>query len=599
MAIRTGGAASPAAAATAAATTAAAGAADAGVGTTERRATTARATAAAMPPPPLLLLLTFAAYAAAEPAVALPPTDPILAGNSVSHAPLAIGRIPLQRTAHGWAGEHGKKTLLDGFASAQAVADVSDLVERMAGDTGAMPLESAVPSAEVAARSSIPNRTEEVRSLMTDVADLFYTVNVKLGTPPVTARLLVDTGSADMWVRNTVYQPGASFTSNSMKRTPVLLIYGRGFVLGHELKETVCFEGLCLANETLVAAVSVQGIGNEMWIDGLLGFGFSVVKKTVGKTLLASMMNRHSFKHLAFGLQLHSTGESFFVIGEYEKVAAEAPSGTDGLAIPVPRGFAGPIFWMLPTKISASSWHISAMTILDSGTSLLSVPIMYYRQVIKGLFTVEQLRQCAIVRGFVICPCALRLTPITFTFTAPDHRELSISLGSDDLLSFLGVAFLAGKYDRVCRLGVMPSPGIVNQWLLGDAFFRRVYIVHDVALNRLVLFPQRPADALHLGHQQPSSLPSPPASSAHGSAEASGGGLAGDAAAALAMPTQKGEALAFAGGGWGLAAMASVLLLLAAALLAVLRRRVTCSGSGDAGREGGTTETSETCYARL
>eukprot|EP00927_Polykrikos_kofoidii_P086757 TRINITY_DN9819_c0_g1_i4.p1 TRINITY_DN9819_c0_g1~~TRINITY_DN9819_c0_g1_i4.p1 ORF type:complete len:553 (+),score=76.72 TRINITY_DN9819_c0_g1_i4:61-1719(+) len=452
----------------------------------------------------LLLLMNLQVSAASASAIAttLPANEA-----TPSDAPSTL-RISLDRFEYGIAGEEGKQTLVSAFASEPKMGDdlhVMDAVNGLVGRAAMNPFDvqklvSIEMISEGAASAAASQHVDEVRAVMSDVADLFYTVKIGLGTPAVWARMLVDTGSADMWVRSPLYIASRSTSSVSSSRLKyVILSYWKGTVIGIELKDKACFKEMCFANQTLVEAKVVRDIGNELYIDGLLGLGFTAVKKTRGETFLTSIMRRETFKHFAFGMQLHSNGTSYLAFGEYEKVLAEAPKGTEGLVLPVTKGSATtePLFWMLRTEIRDTvGFSTTAVAILDSGTSLLSVPTMHFRFVVLGLFEVEQLRRCTVAMGFIVCPCTVRMRPITFTFTSPEGRAVSVSLAADDLLGFVGTAVIHGAYTRVCRLGVAPSP--INVWLLGDSFLRRVYTVHDVALERLVIFPQRPEDAVYV-----------------------------------------------------------------------------------------------------
>eukprot|EP00747_Dinoflagellata_sp_TGD_P112217 gnl/TRDRNA2_/TRDRNA2_171413_c0_seq2.p2 gnl/TRDRNA2_/TRDRNA2_171413_c0~~gnl/TRDRNA2_/TRDRNA2_171413_c0_seq2.p2 ORF type:complete len:150 (-),score=29.05 gnl/TRDRNA2_/TRDRNA2_171413_c0_seq2:23-472(-) len=78
-----------------------------------------------------------------------------------------------------------------------------------------------------------------------DYQDLFYIMNVQVGTPPVDARFIFDTASSDLVVKespagdNGAYRVENSATAFSLNRT-LQLLYGKGHTDGRDFEDLVC-----------------------------------------------------------------------------------------------------------------------------------------------------------------------------------------------------------------------------------------------------------------------------------------------------------------------------------------------------------------------
>merc|ERR1719436_1933996 len=86
----------------------------------------------------------------------------------------------------------------------------------------------------------------------------------------------------------------------------------------------------------------------------------------------------------------------------------------------------------------------------------------------------------------IVCPCHIELGIMTFTFT--DHitgQMFDVSLSKEDLMQPV-----ESRNEPLCRVSLMASP--MDNWILGDAFLRRAYIVHDLDERRMGIF-WRPA----------------------------------------------------------------------------------------------------------
>lgn len=396
--------------------------------------------------------------------------------------PCASDPLPLQRTqaprqvSSSWPVED---LSIHAIGREQLLADVSAaLAHDMGTDTAAAAPMSLASSPGGDASIALPANLAEVRRTLKDNFDLIYTLDVSIGTPPVSARMIVDTGSSDLWIRQNKYEQSASSTAGSDK-SPVSLTYGKGSVVGSESKDNVCTGSLCVEGATVVVAEQVKDIGSNQFYDGLLGLAFPALKKTTQDSFLTTVEKSSKFKKFAFGLSLSSSLISF---GELEDVLGDAPSGNPGVTMPVWTSMAGPMYWMVSSTIGFENGglEIHSPVVLDSGTSLISMSTKHYLITLMEL--IPPTGGCWMgFQGQMLCDCATELSPMTFSFEGTDGKKLTITLRSKDLLQPLY------PLTNPCRLSIQPSP--LPFYILGDAFLRHVYAVHDVSGQQVVLFP--------------------------------------------------------------------------------------------------------------
>ncbi|KAG2075396.1 aspartic proteinase from Irpex Lacteus [Suillus decipiens] len=90
---------------------------------------------------------------------------------------------------------------------------------------------------------------------------------VDIGDPPTTYNLILDSGSANTWVRASVYQETTGFSTGE----PVAVTYGSGFFSGSEYIDTVNVgPGLTVLHQSIGVADESAGVGN---FDGIIGIG--------------------------------------------------------------------------------------------------------------------------------------------------------------------------------------------------------------------------------------------------------------------------------------------------------------------------------------
>ncbi|KAI0073925.1 aspartic peptidase A1 [Panus rudis PR-1116 ss-1] len=193
--------------------------------------------------------------------------------------------------------------------------------------------ESAVASVPMFRRSRVPSSPEEAaewaqrhragvqakygfgqkrgsgQNLITNLQfDSSYFGSVAIGTPPSTFNVILDTGSADLWVATasngqtkrqssgrgsaqiSEYNPSSSSTFSSLN-TPFNIQYGSGAARGTLGKDTVQFSGFQVTGQTfgLVTQTSDNLLSSPL--SGLLGLAFESIASSQATPLWQTLVN--------------------------------------------------------------------------------------------------------------------------------------------------------------------------------------------------------------------------------------------------------------------------------------------------------------------
>mmetsp|Transcript_530 Transcript_530/g.1067 ORF Transcript_530/g.1067 Transcript_530/m.1067 type:complete len:487 (-) Transcript_530:111-1571(-) len=332
-----------------------------------------------------------------------------------------------------------------------------------------------------------------------DDFDLMYIISAEVGTPKRHVRLIVDTGSSDLWLTQASYSADSSLTAFKVPGPTSLLQYGQGRVEGSEVEDRICIGELCIDDQSFVSASEVNGIANMVAFDGLLGLAYPALAAASGATFLQHLSSNGKYDKLAFGLSLQDETNvegSFLSFGSLDDLLKDAwrIEGADapGVVLPVFDEAWEAKFWMVRGKATPGSavFPIQISAALDSGTSLIAVPGHIFWWVLQHILPGELLSTCGPAFGQLICPCIIPMSPLTLSFQGSDKQELRIKLMPADLLQFVGAVPMPDGPHRMCRVAVQPGPPGMNFWILGDVFLRRTYAVHDVQGHRVVLFPR-------------------------------------------------------------------------------------------------------------
>ncbi|KAF8222084.1 aspartic peptidase A1 [Tricholoma matsutake] len=321
-------------------------------------------------------------------------------------------------------------------------------------------------------------------------SDVGYLATVQIGTPPQNFVMLMDSGSADMWVgsENCQSQQGGcgnhrflgAQSSSSFKNstTQFQVTYGTGNVAGNVVRDTLAIAGLTLNAHTFGVAniESVDFASNTVPFDGLIGLAQSFLSNQKTLTpiealakagLVTSAITSFKIPRLA---DKNNTGEVTF--GGLDNTKFDAQTLVTLLNVN-PNGF-----WEAAVdgvSVSGKNLGLAGRTaIFDTGTTLIIAPQVdanAIHQAIPGAKSDGQ-------GGFTV-PCNTNAS-LAMTFGgkvfAIDPRDLAVqplnpNNPTGDCVSGIAAGTIGGA----------------NEWLMGDVFLKNAYFSTDVAKNTVTL----------------------------------------------------------------------------------------------------------------
>lgn len=357
--------------------------------------------------------------------------------------------------------------------------------------------------------------------------ETLYFCNVTIGTPEQNLRLILDTGSSDLWCnaanstlcsssRDPCRIPG-SFDPNSSSSLSYVssdfnITYADGTgAAGDYVTDTLHIGGTTVKNfqfgigySSSSAGKSCQGmrlvkplfrILTALDSEGVLGIGYPSNEVQVARfgddaypNLPRFLMQKGLIQSSAYSLWLNdleaSTGSILFGGVDTEKYHGDLRT------LPVQSingGYSELIIALTGVSLNTksrdrhlSSGELPAAVLLDSGSSLSYLPDSIAEEIYRDIGVTYEPSTGA---GYVPCSLARDDINITFTFSSPEVtvgiKELIIDGG--------GLRFSNG--DRACIFGIVPAGD--STAVLGDTFLRSAYVVYDLTNNEISLAQTR------------------------------------------------------------------------------------------------------------
>ncbi|KAK7044191.1 hypothetical protein VNI00_007911 [Paramarasmius palmivorus] len=314
--------------------------------------------------------------------------------------------------------------------------------------------------------------------------DVGYFANIELGTPSREFRLLMDSGSADLWVGGENCRtdkeggggdcgPHNFLGSNSSSsfvdmKVPFEVTYGGGHVEGTKVLDRFTFGGLRIQNLQFGVATleSADFSGDDVPFDGIMGLALS--GPTPIETLAASGLIDESVVSYRIPRRKDNKDNGEITFGGMDKTKFDQKT-----LVTLPN--ISPIgFWVAETDNSTVNGKKTGIgrreALLDTGTTLFAAPradVEKIHSMIEGTSTDEF--------GRFHLPCDTDAT-VALSFGGQsfeiDSRDLTFAnLGDGDCLSGIGVV------DGLAN----------NSWLVGDTFLKNVYFSTNAKTNEISL----------------------------------------------------------------------------------------------------------------
>ncbi|KAL6804828.1 aspartic peptidase domain-containing protein [Trichoderma sp. SZMC 28013] len=294
-------------------------------------------------------------------------------------------------------------------------------------------------------------------------ADSEYVLPIKIGTPPQTIPINLDTGSSDLWVFSTdtypsqvqgqaIYNPGASNTSSRQNGLSWVIKYGDGSSAnGIVYKDRVQIGNTFFNTQSVESAIQVSAdISDDTFSSGILGAAASS-GNTLVKPLFTANLKKGKPGNYNFG---------YINASEYTGAIQYAAINPKGPLWEISVG--GYRVGSDDTKYVSRVWN----AIADTGTTLLLTPTdivkAYYAQVNGSVLSSDV--------GMMVFPCAAKLPD--FAFGLGKYRGI-----------VPGTYMNYGKINRTyCYGGIQDSEG-APFGVLGDIALKAQFAVFDFGNN--------------------------------------------------------------------------------------------------------------------
>lgn len=319
---------------------------------------------------------------------------------------------------------------------------------------------------------------------LTNYLNAQYFTEIQLGSPPQSFKVILDTGSSNLWVPSqdcsslacflhTKYDHDAS-SSYKANGSEFSIAYGSGSLEGYVSQDTLTLGGLTIPNQDFAEATNEPGLAFAFGkFDGILGLGYNTISVNKIVPPIYNAIDKGLLDEPQFAFYLGDTNK------DEEDGGVATFGGYDVSA------FTGDIKW-LPVRRKAY-WEVSFEGIglgdeyaelkstgaaIDTGTSLITLPSSLAEIINSKIGATKSWS------GQYQIDCEKR-------DSLPDLT-----------LNFAGYNFTLSPYDYTLDVSGscisvftpmdFPEP-IGDLAIIGDAFLRRYYSIYDLKKNAVGL----------------------------------------------------------------------------------------------------------------
>ncbi|KAM3414119.1 Vacuolar protease A [Cercospora zeina] len=302
-----------------------------------------------------------------------------------------------------------------------------------------------------------------------------YFSEIAVGTPPQEFKVVLDTGSSNLWVPSqecgsiacylhSKYDHSASSTYKQ-NGSSFAIRYGSGSLEGYVSQDTVQIGDLKLKDQLFAEATSEPGLAFAFGrFDGILGLGYDTISVNGIPPPFYSMIDQGLLDEKVFAFYLSSTDKGDDAEAIFGGINKDHYTG-DLTKIPLRRK----AYWEVDLDAIAFGDQLAEIdstgAILDTGTSLIALPSTLAELLNKEIGAKKS------YNGQYTVDCSKRdsLPDLTFTLTGHnftiDAFDYILEVQGSCISAFMG-------FD-------IPEPAGPLA-ILGDAFLRKWYSVYDL-----------------------------------------------------------------------------------------------------------------------
>lgn len=316
-------------------------------------------------------------------------------------------------------------------------------------------------------------------------ANTMYYTEIEIGTPPQVFTVLIDTGSANLWVPSihctaapclihNKYNSSASETYVANK-TNFQIKYasnsGDGGVAlsGYISQDTVTIGGYTTQNQGFAEIIDepLNPFLNSPF-DGILGLAYDSIAIGGVTPLLYNLVDQGQIEYLGFSIYFQRNGTNAVNGGELILGGADSRLYSGCLTyvpITTPAYFQ---FGMTSASLNGTKLCSDCETILDAGTSMIVVPGQVITIINKLLGVTNPTDASGIF--FVDCSTVSLLPDMVFNIA---RKELPLKASQYVL-----------QYGNICVSSFTSLDGN-SLWILGDSFMGAYYTVFDLEYHQI------------------------------------------------------------------------------------------------------------------
>ncbi|KAE9406293.1 acid protease [Gymnopus androsaceus JB14] len=295
--------------------------------------------------------------------------------------------------------------------------------------------------------SSIRKRASGQNLIVNQGVDSSFFGSVAVGTPPVAFDVILDTGSADLWLAaptcdDSACQGLATFDSSKS------IQYGSGAAQGELGSDVVQMAGFSVQNQVFAVCDVVSTDLVEAPVSGLIGLAFQTISSSGAKPLWETLASSSAWTDPLMAFQLTRFSNA-------SNAKSLEPGGTLTMGAVNTSLYTGDIdFNDIPGAITSQGSSISvptgldAQAAIDTGTTLIGGPTDAVAEIYANIPGAEQ--GTGDMEGYYLYPCS---TNVAVT------------------MSFGGQMTCMGAFFAIETGGGAPA------WIVGDTFLKNVYSV--------------------------------------------------------------------------------------------------------------------------
>ncbi|KAK2737300.1 Carboxy-terminal domain (CTD) phosphatase [Myotisia sp. PD_48] len=315
-----------------------------------------------------------------------------------------------------------------------------------------------------------------------------YFSEISIGTPPQTFKVVLDTGSSNLWVPSSecgsiacyLHNKYDSSASSTFKKngTEFAIRYGSGSLTGFVSQDNIQIGDLKVKNQLFAEATSEPGLAFAFGrFDGILGLGYDTISVNKIVPPFYNMLNQGLLDEPVFSFYLGDSGkegdESVATFGGIDKSHYTGEITT----IPLRRKAYWEVDFNSITLGQDTAQLDNTGVILDTGTSLIALPTTLAellnaaigaKKSFNGQYTIDCSKRDALP------DLTLNLAGHNFTIGPHDYV---LEVSGSCISSFMGMDF--------------PEP-VGPLAILGDAFLRRWYSIYDLGNHSVGLAKAKP-----------------------------------------------------------------------------------------------------------